>query len=130
MVSAATIASLVVVSLVWGCTNPFVRAGVERVKYPPSTGRWLFDAPRALAATFADWRFTLPFAVNQCGSVLYTVLLSSAPISLALPVVNSLTAVFTFLTAWFVLGERERVSPASAAGAALVIAGVAVCAAS
>ena len=129
MVSAATVASLVLVSLVWGGTNPFVRAGVERVAYPPATGRWAVDAPAQLAATFADWRFVLPFAVNQCGSVLYTALLASVPVSLALPVVNSLTAVFTFLTAYFVLGERERVSLASAAGAALVIAGVAVCAA-
>lgn len=51
-------------------------------------------------------QYLLPFLLNQCGSVLYFLTLQSTDLSLALPVSNSLTFVFTAITGWF-LGEEK-----------------------
>lgn len=51
-------------------------------------------------------QYILPFILNQCGSVLYFLTLQSTDISLAVPVSNSLTFVFTAITGWF-LGEEK-----------------------
>lgn len=48
----------------------------------------------------------MPFLLNQCGSVLYFLTLQSTDLSLAVPVSNSLTFVFTAITGWF-LGEEK-----------------------
>lgn len=51
-------------------------------------------------------QYLLPFLLNQCGSVLYFLTLQDTDISLAVPVSNSLTFVFTAMTGWF-LGEAK-----------------------
>lgn len=47
----------------------------------------------------------IPFIVNQLGSVMYFIALQNIDISLALPVANSLTFVFTAIVGW-ILGEE------------------------
>jgi uncharacterized membrane protein len=44
-------------------------------------------------------------ALNQSGSVIYFLTLQSADLSLAVPVANSLTFVFTAISGW-ILGEQ------------------------
>ena len=70
----------------------------------------------------------MPFACNQCGSALYFYLLGSeTDVSLALPVCNSLTFVFTAATG-HLLGERPHGSARrTLVGTALVAAGAALC---
>lgn len=51
-------------------------------------------------------QYIVPFLFNQCGSVLYFLTLHSIDLSLAVPVSNSLTFVFTAITGWF-LGEEK-----------------------
>jgi len=51
-------------------------------------------------------QYILPFILNQCGSVLYFLTLQNTDISLAVPVSNSLTFVFTAIMGWF-LGEEK-----------------------
>ena len=59
---------------------------------------------RHLARTHAA-QYVVAFALNQSGSALYFFLLGSAPISLAVPISNSLTLLFTGF-AGKLLGER------------------------
>lgn len=109
------------------------------------------------------WQAALAFAVNQSGSVLFYVLLSShgrslgrsccataqgllrrrwdrarasfnfplgcplPDVSLAVPLCNSLTLVFTALTSHYVLGEELKEPRRVALGAALVLLGVTLC---
>lgn len=55
---------------------------------------------------FVTLQYMLPFLFNQCGSVLYFLTLQDTDISLAVPVSNSLTFIFTAITGWF-LGEEK-----------------------
>jgi hypothetical protein len=104
--AATEAAKFALVGALWGCTNPFLERGARRARddsaasAPPSKASGL----AAVAAVLSRWRFLLPLALNQLGSALFTLLLGSADMSLAVPLANSLAFVFTALTAW-ALGE-------------------------
>ena len=136
-------AAVLLVSMLWGCTNPFLRRGsIEELPRGGSrgeaspgveTGRKRgpcgFKLPAAVAWFFglwSRWQFFLPFAVNQAGSALYAVLLGEMELSLALPLVNSLTFVFTAVTG-YLLGERVESIVKLTLGILLVLAGTALC---
>lgn len=74
----------------------------------------------------ASWRFWLFYGINQLGSVLYNYLLGTTDLALASPVCNSLTFVFTAITA-ALLGEKQPLNWRTVLGTALIIAGVALC---
>jgi drug/metabolite transporter (DMT)-like permease len=115
------------VATLWGATNPFLKVGAESTRLPPRTGVWARDALGAFVATLTNWRFSVPFAINQCGSFVYFYLLGSSDITMAVPITESLTILMTALTARFVLGERAPLRPAALLGAVLVLAGVTTC---
>ncbi|KYM92472.1 Intraflagellar transport protein 20 like protein [Atta colombica] len=69
--------------------------------------------------------YIVPFLLNQCGSVLYFLTLQNSDLSLAVPVSNSLTFVFTAITGWF-LGE-EKVHRNTYLGMILVLCGTMLC---
>lgn len=52
------------------------------------------------------FQYIVPFLVNQCGSLLYVFALGTTDLSLAVPVTNSLTFVFTAITGWL-KGEEK-----------------------
>jgi hypothetical protein len=113
-------ASMVAVGLVWGATNALMRRGAlvwdRRARASPSGGvvrRWV--------ALLLTWQYSAPFAANLCASASFFALLGAAPISVAVPVTFTATAV-----AAAVLGERVRPVPA-ALGTALIVLGVWVC---
>jgi hypothetical protein len=68
----------------------------------------------------------LPYAVNQCGSLLFYFLSAVEPVQRAAPVCNTLTFVLTAATAHLVLGEEVRRPGPFYAGVLLVSCGVAV----
>jgi drug/metabolite transporter (DMT)-like permease len=117
------------VASVWGFTNPLLKRGNESTRSVAPSGRGpVVDGLRQVGATLLNWRFSVPFLVNQSGSFLYVYLLGSSEISMAVPICNSLTLVVTALASW-ALGERDggRLTPRTAAGTALILAGIAVC---
>ncbi|DAZ96489.1 TPA: hypothetical protein N0F65_008356 [Lagenidium giganteum] len=73
-----------------------------------------------------NWRFILPFALNQSGSAAYVYLLGSSDISNAVPICNSLTFVFTAITSRL-MGEKPRRPAWTYGGMVLILAGVAIC---
>jgi len=75
---------------------------------------------------FRQWRVWLPYALNQCGSVLYYYLLASSDLSVAVPVCNALSLVFSCITS-YMLGERVDQPLKAIVGSALVMVGVAIC---
>ena len=72
-----------------------------------------------------NWRFILPFLLNQLGSVAYVATLGSSDISLAQPISNSLAFFFTALTSRC-LGEKP-LAVVNMLGMGLVLCGVAIC---
>ncbi len=69
-------------------------------------------------------QFAVPFCLNQGGSVLYYVLLGQERLSLAVPICNASSLVFTTLTATLVRGERLHNPWLAACGIALITLGV------
>ena len=74
------------------------------------------------------WKLILSFLLNQCGSVLFYFTLASADLSLAVPISNSLTLLFTVLIGSY-LGENIGFAR-SYVGMLFVMIGIGVCVAS
>jgi hypothetical protein len=123
---ADVLLSFVAVSAIWGLTNPFLKRGNESTVSVAPTGRPVVDALRQVVATLLNWRFSVPFLINQSGSIVYIYLLGSHDLSMAVPIVNSLTFIFTAIGAAS-LGEEGLLSTRTAIGASLIVAGVATC---
>eukprot|EP01084_Bolivina_argentea_P266724 452531_1 len=93
---------LLIVSILWGCTNPFMREA-SKTNCNQSNNQ---NTMTKLINFVKNWKFLIPFLLNQCGSILYMKSLADYPISLTVPVSTALTAFFTAITAYF-LGERH-----------------------
>lgn len=86
----------------------------------------LFQLLLQLYYTLSHWQFIVPFILNQSGSVVYVYLLGSTEISMAVPICNSLTFVFTAITA-HILGEVPVYPFQTYGGMCLVLIGIAIC---
>ena len=53
-----------------------------------------------------NWKFLIPFGLNQFGSLLYYYSMGQYPISIAVTVVNALTLIITTITS-YALGEAK-----------------------
>uniref|UniRef100_A0A7S2CTM5 EamA domain-containing protein n=1 Tax=Octactis speculum TaxID=3111310 RepID=A0A7S2CTM5_9STRA len=130
-------ASLVLVGMLWGCTNPFLKHGTAEndTKTLSENGTASMDGMHS-EPTSADgiknlwtllrWKALIPYVINQLGSVVYYILLGSADISMAVPICNSLTFVFTAITGWL-LGERLGSPMCAVFGITCVLVGVTIC---
>lgn len=122
---------LVLVGAFWGCTNPFLRKGAVEVSSQESneetggTGS-LLQVLSSSAAKFLNIRVWLPYALNQSGSILFYVALSRSDLTLAVPVCNALSLVFSVITS-FALGENVDKPLRAVLGSALVMIGVGIC---
>lgn len=106
---------------------PSPHAGSDSTTFTPKPGTApIAAALQKLFYTLLNWRFSVPFLINQCGSLVYVYLLGSTDISMAVPICNSLTFVFTGIAARL-LGDKEDFSWKKMAGTACVLTGVAIC---
>ncbi|KAM3582554.1 hypothetical protein VKS41_005199 [Umbelopsis sp. WA50703] len=74
---------------------------------------------------FTRWQYLLPLMINLSGSMAYYYTLGKAELSLAVPITNSVTFIFTLLTGKL-LGERVGGIDAWF-GMALIIVGITIC---
>uniref|UniRef100_A0A7I5E5D4 Transmembrane protein 234 homolog n=1 Tax=Haemonchus contortus TaxID=6289 RepID=A0A7I5E5D4_HAECO len=128
--SPECVLSMLAVGFLWGATNPLLRLGS---KSSADATRTANDAPvkfgRRILAPFIDltnlflnWRFSLPFIVNQTASILFVMLVSRFPVSIVVPCVNALQFVFTAVIG-HLIGERT-ISRRSYVGTIMVLVGV------
>uniref|UniRef100_A0A8C6LA73 Transmembrane protein 234 n=1 Tax=Nothobranchius furzeri TaxID=105023 RepID=A0A8C6LA73_NOTFU len=97
MVTVAELFSLVLVSVLWGCTNPFLKKGSEGIENLTKSNKVL-QLLAEVKFLFLNLKYLVPFLLNQSGSLVYYYTLSTTELSLAVPVANSLTFLFTLLT--------------------------------
>ncbi|XP_024128701.1 transmembrane protein 234 isoform X2 [Oryzias melastigma] len=124
MATLGELVSLVVVSVLWGCTNPFLKRGtegLEKVTQPNRVSQILAE----IKFLFMNFKYLVPFLINQAGSVFYYYTLSTTDLSLAVPVTNSLTLLCTLLTGKL-LGE-ELGGKNAVLGMILTVTGVSLC---
>lgn len=112
------------VSLLWGSTNPLIRKGSKGIEEIHRSSRiQQFFAEVIFLAS--NWKYIVPFLLNQCGSVVFYLTLASVDLSIAVPITNSLTMLITTLVGQ-ALGEG-RINAGTFLGMILVIAGVTIC---
>ena len=87
---------MIAVSVVWGCSNPFLKRGSEEVQRVRGSGL-LHQILLELWFLATHCSYTVPFLINQSGSVLYYLTVAKMDLSLAVPIINSLTVLFTTL---------------------------------
>ena len=117
-------AYFVLVGLLWGATNPLLKrgaAGIENVKHPNRIFQFLLE----MKFLGLNWRYMVPFSVNQMGAVLYYMTVGRADLTLAVPITNSLTFLFTTLFGRL-LGEPIS-SYWTYGGIVLVLLGISLC---
>ncbi|XP_066591950.1 transmembrane protein 234 homolog [Prorops nasuta] len=123
-VTIESVAYLTIVALLWGITNPLIKRGangLERIESFTLYDQILKEAYFLIT----NWKYILPFLVNQMGSVIYFLTLGSTDISLAVPLSNTLTFVFTALTGW-ALGE-DIAQKNTYIGMILILLGTSLC---
>ncbi|XP_014355164.2 transmembrane protein 234 homolog [Papilio machaon] len=116
---------LVVTGVLWGCTNPFIRQGTKGLRSVKAE-TWLGQAYAEIIFLLGNWRYVVPFLVNQCGSLVYLMAVQRAPLSLAVPASNSLAFAFTAVTGSMV-GAEEPLDRGSILGILFIIIGTALC---
>ncbi|CAI5781761.1 Hypothetical predicted protein [Podarcis lilfordi] len=122
--SKGEVAALVLVAVLWGGTNPFLKRGtegLERVKRESRTLQLLAE----IKFLCLNYKYVVPFVLNQCGSFVYYLTLASTDLTLAVPLCNSLALMFTLATGK-VLGE-DIGGARAALGMLLTALGVALC---
>ncbi|CAJ0595979.1 unnamed protein product [Cylicocyclus nassatus] len=103
--------AIVGVGFLWGATNPLLRLGSKSTPQVMGDAQTLSVCRRLLAPLFdltallMNWRFSIPFIVNQSASILFVMLVSRYPVSVVVPCVNALQFVFTAV-AGHLIGER------------------------
>ena len=119
---------LVVVGALWGVTNPLLKKASGHANFDPSRYSSLLLRLKAnFIHLVSNWRSVGPFLLNQCGSLLFYLTLSSADLSLAVPIANSLAFCFTAVTGWYIGESVEEKSLKNKAGLVLMLFGITLC---
>ncbi|XP_066495015.1 transmembrane protein 234 [Tiliqua scincoides] len=124
MASPGEVAALILVAVLWGGTNPFLKRGtegLEQVKREKRTLQLLAE----MKFLCLNYKYMVPFLLNQSGSLVYYLTLASTDLTLAVPLCNSLALMFT-LAMGKMLGE-DIGGARTALGMLLTGLGVALC---
>ncbi|XP_020775199.1 LOW QUALITY PROTEIN: transmembrane protein 234 [Boleophthalmus pectinirostris] len=124
MVSVGELLSLVLVSVLWGCTNPLLKRGTQGIETVARSSR-VAQLLAELKFLLLNLSYIVPFLLNQSGSLVYYYTLSTTELSVAVPVTNSLTFLCTLITGK-ALGE-EFGGKYAVAGMFLTMAGITLC---
>ncbi|XP_026318255.1 transmembrane protein 234 homolog isoform X1 [Hyposmocoma kahamanoa] len=116
---------LALTGLLWGCTNPFIRKGTQGLSNVHATTRF-GQLHAELSFLLTNWKYVIPFMLNQAGSVTYIVAMQRAPLTLAVPAANSLAFAATALTG-AAIGDEEPLDTKSIIGVIAIVAGTALC---
>uniref|UniRef100_A0A8C3T4X3 Transmembrane protein 234 n=1 Tax=Chelydra serpentina TaxID=8475 RepID=A0A8C3T4X3_CHESE len=97
------VSALVLVAILWGGTNPFLKTGTEGLEKVKQRNRVL-QLLAEMKFLCLNYKYMVPFLFNQCGSMIYYLTLASTDLSLAVPLCNSLALIVTVVTGK-ILGE-------------------------
>ncbi|XP_037737731.1 transmembrane protein 234 isoform X3 [Chelonia mydas] len=97
MASAGEVSALVLVAILWGGTNPFLKTGTEGLEKVKQRNRVL-QLLAEMKFLCLNYKYMVPFLFNQCGSIIYYLTLASTDLSLVVPLCNSLALIVTVVT--------------------------------
>jgi len=130
----------IVVGILWGCSNPFMKyaqttvTGIDScssIDNCQGTSSQSHKIVYMISSMYDEiYRLItrpslfIPFIINQSGSLVYYYLLSNQPITRASPICNSLTFIFTALTGHFFFQEEIQHPLCLFTGVTLIIIGI------
>ncbi|XP_037297603.1 transmembrane protein 234 homolog [Manduca sexta] len=120
-----SIGLLLLTGVFWGCTNPFIRQGTKGLRDVRAKSR-LGQAWAEVSFLLGNWRYVLPWLINQAGSLVYLAAVQRAPLSIAVPTANSAAFALTAITGAAV-GTEQPLDAGSILGITLIVAGTALC---
>ena len=97
MVGIDIIIGYFVTGIIWGSTDALMEVGSKNDE--KKTAEEKSNELKEGVAMFTRIAFLLPFAVNQAASLLYNYLVTRSDLSTAVPIVNCITFISTFITA-------------------------------
>jgi drug/metabolite transporter (DMT)-like permease len=115
------IEGLLIVALVWGLTNPFLRHYSKGIGAAARPRKGILDDLWFLVSSRG---YLVSLLVNLSGSALFYVLLADGELSVVVPVCNSLTFAFTLLSGYYFFGER--ITTRTVAGLVLIVVGIVI----
>ncbi|KAJ2940942.1 hypothetical protein O0L34_g10205 [Tuta absoluta] len=116
---------IVLTGVLWGVTNPFIRQGTKGLRQVRANS-WLGQAWAEVAFLLGNWRYVVPWVINQAGSVSYLLAVRRAPLSLSVPAANALAFACTAVTG-AATGHEEPLDRGSILGVICIVAGTALC---
>ena len=97
-----------VVGIIWGTTNAFMEGGTPDVAEgggSDSKGGSEKGVLKETGSMFTSPKFLIPFIINQLGSILNNFVVAASDLSIAVPVVNCITFIVTFISSRVLKGE-------------------------
>jgi multidrug transporter EmrE-like cation transporter len=137
MISGKAIIGCLLVSCLWGCTNPFIKHAqqasattyneedIQSNKENVKNSLW--DTLMGLKRSIMNVKVMAPFVLNQLGSAVFFLLLSTEPVSIVSPVCNSMTFLFTAITSYAVFKESVKYPWMLVVGIFFILCGTALC---
>lgn len=118
--------SIAIVGFLWGATNPLIRSASKTQSRRESDNDNITIIPIILSffKSFLDWKFSIPFALNQCGSILFNVLVVQFPVTAVVPCVNAIQFISTYVVGWIMGEEMKSVSAKQNLGLALSLTAI------
>ena len=115
------IAGYVLVGFIWGTTNAFMELATKEEEKNKKK-----SALKETGQMFSNWRFLVPFLLNQVGNIGNNFLVGMSDLSIASPFVNCITFIFTFMTQR-VLEGKSLIDGRFFAGSVLIMGGMYFC---
>ncbi|XP_060849039.1 transmembrane protein 234 homolog isoform X2 [Rhopalosiphum padi] len=98
-----SILQLLIVGVLWGSTNPFLKAATSKIKRNKT-----FSIISEVTNHVTNWHYLIPFIINQCGSLLFYFTLKYSDISLAVPIANGVSFVSTSIVGTLIGEEKPK----------------------
>ena len=102
------------VGIIWGTTNAFMERGTTQEaeggccsggSCSHSKGCSEKSVLKETGSMFARLTFLIPFIINQLGSILNNFVVAASDLSIAVPVVNCITFIVTFISSRVLKGQ-------------------------
>ncbi|KYO01819.1 conserved protein, unknown function [Plasmodium gaboni] len=108
-----------IIGILWGCTNAYMKKGCIYKSNDENIKK------ENILSIFTNYYIIVPYILNQIGSLFYYYLLSTSDISLVMPLCNTCSFFFTYVTELVIF--KKELTFNSLMGFMLISLGIFIC---
>ncbi|SOV12247.1 conserved protein, unknown function [Plasmodium gaboni] len=108
-----------IIGILWGCTNAYMKKGCIYKSNDENIKK------ENILSIFTNYYIIVPYILNQIGSLFYYFLLSTCDISLVMPLCNTCSFFFTYVTELVIF--KKELTFNSLMGFMLISLGIFIC---